>query len=256
MQPLRNTVFHPQWLATSKAASARMLSRIDGKSRVLDIGCADGWTRSYLPESVQYVGLDYPLTAMSWYHSRPDVFADAARIPFSDASFDAVILFDVLEHLPEPEKALPEILRVLKPGGHLLMNTPFMYPLHDEPLDFHRWTQHGHRLLATSSGFDVESITPVGRPLRAAFLALNIALCKMCINGFRRRRPAALLLPVLPAWIVANNLLAWLLGWLEIDDGLMPVSYQCVLRRPVSVLPERQSGRKAAAVDEAVLQTF
>jgi SAM-dependent methyltransferase len=61
--------------------------------------------------------------------------ADATAIPFADSVFDAVFLFDVLEHVDEEAKALAEIRRVLRPGGKLLVTVPafmFLYGLQDE----------------------------------------------------------------------------------------------------------------------------
>jgi ubiquinone/menaquinone biosynthesis C-methylase UbiE len=52
------------------------------------------------------------------------VCADACRLPFSDASFDAVTLFDVLEHIPDDAMAAREALRVTRPGGWVLLSTP------------------------------------------------------------------------------------------------------------------------------------
>lgn len=234
MKPLRTTILHPQWLAPSMHGRIGLLGGIRPGYCVLDVGCADGWPKASLPPDVRYVGLDYPATATGWYGTRPDVFADAARIPFADQVFDAVILFDVLEHLEHPERAIAEIFRVLKPGGTLLMNTPFMYPLHDEPRDFRRWTHHGHELLARNAGFAIERMDAIGSPVQSAFLALNIALAKMAINGLRLRRPAALLLVVLPVLVVFNNTIAWLLAKLEPTDAMMPTSYHGVLRRPLA----------------------
>ena len=50
--------------------------------------------------------------------------ADATRIPFADASFDAVTMFDVIEHIPDDSRAMAEVFRVLRPGGVLLVSTP------------------------------------------------------------------------------------------------------------------------------------
>lgn len=52
------------------------------------------------------------------------VAGDATALPFSDRSFDAVTMFDVLEHIPDDRKAITEALRVLKTGGFLLISTP------------------------------------------------------------------------------------------------------------------------------------
>ena len=50
--------------------------------------------------------------------------ADINRLPFADASFDCVICSEVLEHIPEHEKALKELVRILKPQGTLVVSVP------------------------------------------------------------------------------------------------------------------------------------
>lgn len=52
------------------------------------------------------------------------ICGDATRLPFEDASFDAVTMFDLLEHVPDDQSAIDEAFRVLKPGGFLLLSTP------------------------------------------------------------------------------------------------------------------------------------
>ncbi len=52
------------------------------------------------------------------------VCGDVTALPFNDHSFDAVTMFDVLEHIPDHEKAVSEALRVLRPGGFILISTP------------------------------------------------------------------------------------------------------------------------------------
>jgi SAM-dependent methyltransferase len=52
------------------------------------------------------------------------VCGDVTALPFNDHSFDAVTMFDVLEHIPQHEKAVSEALRVLRPGGFILISTP------------------------------------------------------------------------------------------------------------------------------------
>ncbi|WP_067798600.1 class I SAM-dependent methyltransferase [Actinomadura formosensis] len=94
-----------------------------GASLVLDIGCGEGALGAALPHPPppRLVGLDTsaePLRA----HPGPRVRADALRLPFRDASFDAVVAVNMLCHLDDPGRALHEARRVLAPGGLLLVS--------------------------------------------------------------------------------------------------------------------------------------
>ena len=150
LQPLRHTPFHPQWQPPLKS-QGDIFSGLSGQ--VLDIGCAESSIQQQLPSATKYIGLDYYKTATEWYQTRPDVFGDGQKLPFSDQSFDHVLLLDVLEHIPAPSDCLEEVRRVLKPGGTLIIQVPFLYPIHDAPLDFQRWTEFGLKRLAKQHGF-------------------------------------------------------------------------------------------------------
>jgi SAM-dependent methyltransferase len=76
-----------------------------------------------------------------------DIIADAHSIPFRDGVFDIVVIQAVLEHVLVPEKVVSEIYRVLKPGGIVYAETPFMQQVHEGPYDFTRFTESGHRYL-------------------------------------------------------------------------------------------------------------
>lgn len=76
-----------------------------------------------------------------------DLFCDGHDLPFVDASFDAVVTTAVLEHVLYPERVASEIARVLKPGGLLYSEMPFMQQVHEGAYDFTRYTMSGHRRL-------------------------------------------------------------------------------------------------------------
>lgn len=76
-----------------------------------------------------------------------DLFCDGHDLPFVDACFDAVVTTAVLEHVIEPERVAAEIARIVRPGGYLYSELPFMQQVHEGAYDFTRYTLSGHRRL-------------------------------------------------------------------------------------------------------------
>jgi len=72
-----------------------------------------------------------------------DIISDAEKTPFENNSVDMVISRSVLEHMPNPEQAILEIKRILKPGGFVFLEMPFMFPFHGSPSDYTRYTIQG-----------------------------------------------------------------------------------------------------------------
>jgi len=73
--------------------------------------------------------------------------------PFDDASFDAVLCNQVLEHVFTPDAFLKEIARVLRPRGRLLLTVPFVWDEHEQPYDYARYSSFGLSALLERSGF-------------------------------------------------------------------------------------------------------
>lgn len=71
-----------------------------------------------------------------------DELIDANKMPYKENSFDLVICNNVLEHVPTPQQAVDEIHRCLKPRGKLFLVVPFLFPLHDVPHDYFRFTEY------------------------------------------------------------------------------------------------------------------
>ncbi len=85
-----------------------------------------------------------------------DVVADCHHLPFADAVFDAVIALNAFEHYRDPRRAATEILRVLRPGGRVLIHTAFLQPQHEAPWHFYNTTRYG--LEAWFEGFECEHV--------------------------------------------------------------------------------------------------
>lgn len=197
--------------------------------RLLDIGCADGSLRHRLPGNCDYVGLDYPTTATTLYGTRPEVFGDAAQLPFAADSFDCVAILDVLEHLRDPQECLTEARRVLKPSGAVLVHVPFLYPLHDEPFDFWRITEHGLREIAGKAGLRIDTLQHEGAPSETAALIVNLALARMVLRVTDAFPPAICLAALAMPLVLVANCLGWLFGRVSARDSFMPISYWVVM---------------------------
>ncbi len=118
---------------------------------VLDVGCGHKPYRALVP-AARYVGLDID-NAFTRRVGAAEVFYDGGAFPLPDASFDAVLCSQVLEHVFTPEKFLGEIRRVLRPGGVLLLAVPFLWDEHEQPQDFGRYSSFGLRALLERNGF-------------------------------------------------------------------------------------------------------
>ncbi|HOZ50092.1 MAG TPA: methyltransferase domain-containing protein [Candidatus Hydrogenedentes bacterium] len=89
--------------------------------RVLDVGCGRGFMAEYVRgHGGAYIGVDFVASR----HEAPLALADAAALPFTDASFDAVFCVDAFEHFPDDRAAAAEFRRVLAPGGFVFLSVP------------------------------------------------------------------------------------------------------------------------------------
>lgn len=165
---------HPQWL--SNRYHRRSRRRLAGISSavVLDIGSGDSDSAAALGEGNQLVRVDYPQTNARYRHP-PDLFADARQLPIADASADVVLLLEVLEHVADPEAALSEASRVLRPGGTLFVSVPMTYPIHDAPHDYRRFTIHGLRHMLTRHALEPRVEEYHGNSWVTALQLLNLA---------------------------------------------------------------------------------
>lgn len=126
--------YDPVVAAATRGARGRSLAALAASppGDVLLLGVGTGLDLPHLPAQHRYVGLD--LTAAMLKRARPRTanlrFApargDAQRLPFRDAGFDAVVLHLILAVVPSPTRCLAEAVRVLKPGGTLLVFDKFL----------------------------------------------------------------------------------------------------------------------------------
>jgi SAM-dependent methyltransferase len=167
--PLRR-LLHPA-NTTAPANVARMveLLRVDAdrtgrQPRILVVGggtIGDGLEKLYADPSIDLVSFDvYASPAVQF-------IGDGHAIPLADGSLDGVIVQAVLEHVLEPTVVAAEIQRVLRTGGIVYADTPFLQQVHEGAYDFTRFTDSGHRFLFRSfDRIDSGSVAGAGTALR------------------------------------------------------------------------------------------
>jgi SAM-dependent methyltransferase len=138
--------------------------------------------------------------------SAPDLLCDVTAVPLPDATADCVLCTEVLEHLPDPRACVSEAHRLLRPGGRFIASVPFMYPVHPDPRDFHRFAPDGLRRLFDS--FPQVDILAMGGDLGTIASLIEI--------GARRVRAARVYGPPLHRLLFE---VARLLAWVEVRRG-------------------------------------
>lgn len=145
---------NPFWLCRRELALALMdlAPRLTGT--VLDFGSGSQPYRPLLVNCTNYVSLEYD-TPQNRERKVANIFYDGRIIPVGDCSFDCILSTQTLEHVSNPDSIVAEWARVLKEGGILLITMPFMWPEHEMPYDFQRYSSSGLRLLLEKAGFEI-----------------------------------------------------------------------------------------------------
>lgn len=149
--------------------------------RVLDVGCGVRPYRELYP-SISYTGLEID-SPQSRSRNVADDYYDGVRFPYPDASFDAVLCNQVLEHSFAPSTLLAEIARVLRPGGSLVLTVPFVWDEHEQPWDYARYSTFGLRFLLEKTGLTIVEQRKLNDGATVIFQLANAYLQKVLCTG-------------------------------------------------------------------------
>ncbi|HEX8736663.1 MAG TPA: methyltransferase domain-containing protein [Pyrinomonadaceae bacterium] len=205
------------------SARTAILESVKEESRlfygtVLDVGCGFMPYKKLIEANRQvkkYIGMDFEQTAAGIYDVRvePDLKWGGREIPLEDESIDCVMATEFLEHYAEPEKALREMRRVMKPDGKIFATVPFVWNLHEIPHDEYRYTPYSIKRHFENAGFREINVKALGgwNLSLAQMLGLWVTFSKM--SSFSRAVMRKFLFPFYALLVKTDRKPAEFDGW-------------------------------------------
>lgn len=172
-----------------------------------DLGCGEApYKDFFLRYASTYTAVDW---SGSCHDTSPDVVADLNKaFPIGSDVADTIVSLSVIEHLCEPANFLSECYRILKPGGHLLLQVPWQWWIHEAPYDFYRFTPYGLKYLLEKAGFQGVTVEAQSGFCTTLVLKFNYFTCRF-IRGPKLLK--ALIFAVLwPVWQMGQVLAPYL----------------------------------------------
>lgn len=214
---------------------SRFAAGLPADTRVLDAGAGDA-PYAELFAHCDYVTADWPNSVHAGGR-QADIVASLDSLPLEAESFDAVVCTEVLEHVARPEAVLSELHRVLAPQGRICLTAPFVWPLHEEPYDFYRYTNHSLEEMLERTGFVDAVVEP-----RSGYLSTLGQVAAMT-SWLRPRQTAGIRAVQLRVCLRFARACALPLAWLakrnpSLDDDLVgvafPLGYRVLATKPGS----------------------
>ena len=172
----------------------------------------------------KYIGVDWTKTL---HNSKADVISNLnEKIKLPDDYADTIVSLSVMEHLCEPQIFLNESYRILKDGGIMILQVPWMWWIHELPHDYFRYTPYGLKYMFEKAGYKDIHIQPTSGFFTMWFLKMNYFSLKW-IKGSKIRRSFTRGL-LIPFWYLSQKLAPWLdskhRGWSLESAGFFVVA--------------------------------
>lgn len=148
------------------------LKEIPNGKKILDAGAGELQYKRFCTH-LDYVSQDFGQydgqgnsegkQTATWDNSKLDIISDIIDIPVDEKSFDAIMCIEVFEHIPQPALAVKEFARIIKPGGTVIITTPFNSLTHFAPYHFGTgYSKYWFERILEENGFEIKEITPNG----------------------------------------------------------------------------------------------
>lgn len=211
-----------------RQALGEAIQKHSGEMRgtMLDFGCGTSPYQS-LFQIDRYLGLEIAAPGHPLKNTHSALLYSGDRIPLQDEFVDSILMTEVLEHVFNPAELLAEFHRVLRPGGSVLITCPFVWPLHEEPYDYARYTPFALKHLLQSADFEIVHMEKTGTWfLSVAQLLLTFAVQSLLPSQGRLHRVGKML------WCTLVNPLALLLNMIMPRNERLYFSNIIVARKP------------------------
>src|SRR2546422_3907558 len=183
--------------------------------RVLDAGAGCAPYRTLFPsEYFRYVAVDREIAAGT------SAIADGLHLPFKDGDFDLVLSNQVLEHVSDPRRVAAELTRVVSNRGYVLLSCPFVWEIHDFPVDYWRFSEEALRLLFAD--MDLVYLEPSTNSAQCLAQTLNLLINR----NFDNR--------LLKAFVFRVTNSRPLLNMMPKHDALLPANYVVAVKKQLS----------------------
>jgi len=182
---------------------------------LVDLGCGTAVYKEYfLQYCRKYVGVDWSNTI---HNSGADIVSDLNKeIKLEDNYADTIVSLSVMEHLYEPQVFLNESYRILKKDGHIILQVPWQWWIHEAPHDYFRYTPYGLKYMFEKAGFKDVKVEPMSGFFTMWLIKLNYFLGRFRYVGHSKIIEKIVTVALIPIWTF-NQLIAPLLDVLDID---------------------------------------
>lgn len=161
---LKNLKTRENWLK-------KTIEKIPKGESILDAGAGELQYKKYC-DDLKYTSQDFGqyngagdegLQMGKWDNSKLDIVSDITNIPVGNQSFDNIMCIEVFEHIPEPQFAIKEFSRILKPGGKLIITAPFCSLTHFAPYYYaNGYSKYFYEKFLKENGFSILEISSNG----------------------------------------------------------------------------------------------